>query len=58
MGTYTIELDYNHYAAGDTIVLKYRHGATEVDCLAAVYNTYTVPFACLGYVQVMVEATT
>lgn len=58
MGTYTVELDYNHYAAGDTIVFSYRHGATQEACEAASWNAYTVPFACLGYVQVKVAATT
>jgi len=54
-GIKTVELLQNEYAAGDTILLRYRHGATEVACLAAAWNDYTVPFLSLGYVQVRVE---
>jgi len=42
---------------GDNVVLKYRHGATPAACVAAGWNTYTVPFVSLGYVQVRLEAT-
>ena len=54
--TLTVELDYNHYAAGDAITLLYRDGATEVACLAADWTDYTVPFMSLGFVQIRVEA--
>jgi hypothetical protein len=54
-GLFTVQLLYNNYAAGDEITLKYRHGATEGDCLAAAWNDYTVPFDSLGYVQARVE---
>jgi len=56
-GTITVELAQNVYAAGATILLRYRHGATEVDCLAAAWNNYTVPFVSLGFVQMRVEST-
>ncbi len=53
----TTELLQNHYAAGDAVTLKYRHGADEAACLAASWNTYTAPFSSLGYVQVRLEST-
>jgi hypothetical protein len=55
VGTLTTEILQNHYQAGDTVTLKYRHGASEAACLAASYVTYTIPFMCLGYVQVRIE---
>lgn len=56
-GAKTTQLLQNNYQAGDTVVLKYRHGATEGDCLAAEWNVYAGNFVSLGYVQVRVEAT-
>jgi Ni/Co efflux regulator RcnB len=56
-GNRMVELDQNHYAAGDTIKLEYRHDTTEVDCLLAAWNDYTIPFLSLGYVQVRIEST-
>jgi len=56
-GTATIELDYNFYSAGDTILLQYRHGSTPNACAVASWNNYTATFASLGYVQVRVEST-
>lgn len=57
-GARTVELLQNHYAAGDTVVLNYRHGVSEAACLAAGWNAYTGTFVSLGFVQVRVEATT
>jgi hypothetical protein len=57
-GPYTVQLLQNNYAAGDTIVLEYRHGATKIACEAAAWGAYVAPFTSLGYVQVRVEATT
>ena len=56
-GDTLVELLQNEYAAGDTILLRYRHGISEAACLAAAWNNYTVPFASLGYVQVRIEST-
>ena len=56
-GTTTMELLQNNYAAGDTVTLQYRHGATEEGCWDAAWTDYTVPFVSLGYVQVRVEST-
>lgn len=56
-GTLTMEIDYNHYSVGDTVLLEYRHGNSEANCLAAAWNTYTVPFMSLGYVQIRVTST-
>ncbi len=53
----TVELLQNNYAAGDTVLMRYRHGASEVDCLAASWINYTVPFVSLGFVQVRMEST-
>lgn len=51
-GIKTIELDQNHYSAGDTATMKYRTGTTQVECEAAGWTTYTVPFVSANYVQV------
>lgn len=57
-GIKTVELDQNHYdITGDTVKLEYRHGATIVDCEAAGWNDYTIPFLSLGFVQVRIEST-
>jgi hypothetical protein len=56
-GVQTVVLAINQYAAGDTVLIRYRHGATEVACLAAAWNDYTIPFVSLGYVQVRIEST-
>ena len=56
-GTKTVQLLQSNYSAGDTVVLKYRHGATYEDCIVAGWNTYVSSFVSLGYVQVRVEAT-
>ena len=53
-GAVTVTLLQNVYAAGDTITINYRHGATEGDCTSAGWNLYTAPFLSLGYVQVQV----
>lgn len=54
-GTSTIQLLQNNYASGDTLVLKYRHAATILGLAGASWNSYTVPFASLGYVQVQIS---
>lgn len=51
----TVTLLQNTYRSGDTIILRYRHGATPEDCAVAGWNTYTVPFESLGFVQIRVE---
>ena len=57
-GTYTVTLYQNLYdGTGDDVILKYRHGATEVACLAASWNVYVTPFVSLGYVQLRLEPT-
>jgi len=56
-GASTMELDQNHYAAGDNVTMEYRHGATEIACLSAAWVAYTVPWASLGYVQVRMTST-
>jgi hypothetical protein len=46
----------NKYGTGDaSVVLKYKHGATEEDAVAASWNVYTEPFTSLGYVLARVE---
>lgn len=55
-GTVLVTLLQNTYdITGDTIKLRYRHGADEAACLAAAWQDYTVPFTSLGYVQIRVE---
>lgn len=54
-GIVDVTLLQNVYAAGDSAVIKYRHGATDVDCEAAAWIVYTAPFMSLGFVQVRIE---
>lgn len=56
-GPVSVELLQNVYAAGDTVLIKYRHGATQAACEAAGWTTYSHPFVSLGFVQVRVEST-
>lgn len=56
-GAVNIELDYNHYLAGDAITLEYRHGATPNACDVAAWNAYVAPFVSLGYVQIKLTST-
>lgn len=56
-GVIEVTLLQNNYGSGDTVLLQYRHGASISDCQSASWNTYTVPFISLGFVQVRVEST-
>ncbi len=56
-GARTVSLKYNFYAAGATVLMEYRHGATEAACLVASWNTYSVPFSSLGFVQIRLTST-
>ena len=56
-GATTVTLQLNKYAAGDAVTIEYRHGATEVACLSAVWNAYAAPFASLGFVQIRLTST-
>jgi len=56
-GVRHVELLQNQYVPADDVTLKYRHGATQEACEAAAWNTYSVPFESLGYVQLGVEST-
>jgi hypothetical protein len=56
--TRTVELLQNFYDnTGDDVTLEYRHGATQGDCETAGWNSYSVPFVSLGYVQARLEST-
>lgn len=57
-GVQTVELLQNNYdPGGDTILLRYRHGNSQANCLLAAWNNYVAPFVSLGYVQVRIEST-
>jgi hypothetical protein len=56
-GSQTIELLYNHYGSGDSVLLEWRTGNTPAACAAASWTTYTVPFASSGFVQLRVSST-
>lgn len=56
-GAVAIKLFQNVYSAGDAILLRYRHGASQAACEAAEWIAYTEPFTSLGFVQVRVEST-
>jgi len=53
-GTRAILLLQSHYAAGDNVLLEYRHGASQAACEAAGWNTYTAQFSSAGFVQIRV----
>lgn len=55
-GAVDVEIAQNVYAVGDTVLLKYRHGNSVANCLAASWNNYTIAFTSLGYVQIRMEA--
>jgi hypothetical protein len=52
-----VELDQNHYDAGDNVAIFYRSGTTPANCDIDVWNIYTVPFLSEGYVRVRIEST-
>jgi hypothetical protein len=55
-GAVLVTMLKNKYGTGDaSVVLKYKHGATEEDAVAASWNIYTEPFTSLGYVLARVE---
>lgn len=56
-GVTSITLLQNNYAAGDTVTMKYRHGASQAACLAAEWTIYTTYFNSDGFVQIRVEST-
>lgn len=56
-GVARVVVAQNVYQQNDNVVIKYRHGASVAACQAASWSTYTVPFVCLGFMQVRLEAT-
>lgn len=54
-GSVNVQLLQNIYRPADTSTLKYRHGVSVVACQGAGWNSYSVPFASDGYVQVRIE---
>lgn len=54
-GAVDVQLDYNHYAAGDTITLEYRTGATAAATTGAAWQSYVAPFASSGFVQIKIS---
>jgi hypothetical protein len=52
-----MEIDYDQYQTGSGTPgdIEYRTGSTRVLCLAAGWNTYTVPFSSSGWVQIRVS---
>jgi len=56
IGTVEVELLQNVYRTLDTIKLRYRHGTTSGECLAASWVDYITSFDCLGYIQIRVES--
>jgi len=55
-GAVTVTMLMNKYGTGDaTVVLKYKHGATEEDAAAASWTVYSAPFESLGYIFARVE---
>ncbi len=57
-GVQTVELLQNNYdPSGADVLLRYRHGNSEANCLAAAWNNYIGTFVSLGYVQIRLEST-
>jgi hypothetical protein len=56
-GIKSVILKQNFYIAGDTILLRYRHGTTPANCTIASWNTYSSSFVSLGYVQIRIDST-
>ena len=54
-GVDKVRLRQNVYNEGETILIKFRHGNSEANCLLDDYENYTEPFVCAGYVQVRIE---
>ena len=42
--------------SGDDVLLKYRHGNTEANCLGAAWQNYTGTFVSLGFIQIRAES--
>ena len=54
----TVTLLQNEYDdSGDDVTLEYRHGSSVIACEEASWNSYTVPFESLGYVQIRIIST-
>lgn len=55
----TLYIYQNKYdVLGDDVLLRYREGTTEANCLGASWTDYTAPiYPTLGFVQVRVEST-
>ena len=56
-GSIYIELLQNEYAAGDTVIMQYRHGPSIGDCESAAWNDYVGKFNSLGFAQIRIEST-
>lgn len=55
-GTYTVELDQNHYdPSGDDAIMSYRTADTAAQCVLEAWVAYAGTFDSLGFVQVKVE---
>jgi hypothetical protein len=56
-GVKTVELDQNHYDAGDNVKLSYRNGATPANCDIDAWHNYIAPFLSEGYVRIRLDST-
>lgn len=52
-----VQLLQNNYKVGNDVLLRYRHGDSEANCLIAGWQDYIGSFESLGYVQVRLEST-
>lgn len=56
-GAQTVELDQNHYKAGDNVKIEYRTASTYSGIDPEAWVEYTVPFKSLGFVHIRVTST-
>ena len=56
LGVMLCEITKDQYNTGSgTLTIKYKNGSTEANCDADTWNTYSVPFACTGWIKIRVE---
>ena len=54
-GVVQARIRQNVYNSGQSILIKFRHGNSEANCLLDDYENYSVPFESLGFVQIRIE---
>lgn len=60
LGSMTAIVDLDKYGAGGygSVVVKYKQGSSAALCEAEEWATYSIPFACSGYIKLRLEPAT